>query len=516
MRTPYGKDLALATKWLDPVQAAARGFMVIVQDTRGRHASDGDWVPFRFERQDGFDSVEWAAAQAGSNGRVGMFGLSYFGNTQWLAAIEQPPSLAAIAPALTWSEPADGLFARGGAVELGLAVSWSLQYSLDYLSRTNHGSYDLEHRVDEVLNEFDVLDTQGYWELPVFEMTTLRKHRIPDLGSISALDDPQVEQRARVSGTYDSVTVPTYHTGGWYDLFLQGTLDNYQAMAGLRGDARLAVGPWTHATFTDPIGEQLFGVRSARQGVPSANRQDAGELELQWLGEQLGPNPVARPDDPVRIFVMGRNEWRTETGWPPARAREERWYLHANGSLNREAPRDDVHPSEFVYDPAAPVPTLGGHVVMSPAHGAGPVDQSRLEARADVLVFTSEPLQHDLEVTGRVRVVLDAESSASSTDWVARVCDVYPDGRSMNICDGILRVTDDARRPTCYEIDLWSTSNIFCRGHRLRIDITSSSFPRWDRNLNTGNQRLARIEAANQRIHHSASRPSYVVLPSVR
>ncbi|HTE64494.1 MAG TPA: CocE/NonD family hydrolase, partial [Solirubrobacteraceae bacterium] len=169
----------------------------------------------------------------------------------------------------------------------------------------------------------------------------------------------------------------------------------------------------------------------------------------------------------------------------------------------------------FTYDPADPVPTVGGHGVLSPGYPSGPFDQASVEARDDVLVYTSQPLRSELEVTGRVRVVLHAESTARSTDWVARLCDVHPDGRSINLCDGILRVADGAHRPGRHEIDLWSTSNVFLPGHRLRVHVTSSSFPRWDRNLNTGDQREPRHEVAWQRVSHAADRPSFIELPVI-
>jgi putative CocE/NonD family hydrolase len=219
------------------------------------------------------------------------------------------------------------------------------------------------------------------------------------------------------------------------------------------------------------------------------------------------------PEAPVRIFVMGRNEWRDLSSWPPKPVTIQPWFLHSDRSLSTARPDSADIESRFTYDPANPAPTLGGNGVMSPGYPAGPVDQARLEARDDVLIFTSDPLEHDVEVTGRVRVVLHAHSSARSTDWVARLCDVHPDGRSFNVCDGILRTAERADECARHEIDLWSTSNVFLRGHRIRVHITSSSFPRWDRNLNTGNQRDPRHQVAQQRVHHGRKRPSYIELP---
>ena len=199
---------------------------------------------------------------------------------------------------------------------------------------------------------------------------------------------------------------------------------------------------------------------------------------------------------PITKIRTGASDGRDETSWPLARARVERWFLGAGGTLAPSAPAADAEASRFDYDPVDPVPTVGGHIVLSEAFLPGSFDQGRVEAREDVLVFTSDPLERELVVTGRVRVVLHAVSSAPSTDWVARLCDVHPDGRSFNLCDGIVRIARGADALQRMEIDLWSTSNAFLPGHRLRVHVTSSSFPRWDRNLNTGGQSSSRMEVA--------------------
>ncbi|HET8815032.1 MAG TPA: CocE/NonD family hydrolase [Solirubrobacterales bacterium] len=517
-RTPYGKDDLTAIGWpgFDPVQDAARGFIVVVQDTRGRFASDGEWEPFRFEGQDGFDSVEWSARLPGSNGLVGMYGDSYNGNTQWLAAAERPPSLAAISPALTWAEPMDGLFARGGAVELGLALMWALATGLGDLERLGLQGNAVQDRVDAVIDEWDRLGKAGYQELPVEQGEVLRRLGVLDVGALRVLGDSRIAEWCRVTDAWDDVSLPTLHTAGWYDPFLQGTLDNYEAMAARGHDARLIVGPWAHNTFADPIGEGVFGMRAGMDGAPVHPLGSWNDLQLAWFRQHLEPETTAQlPDAPVRIFVMGRNEWREEPTWPPERAVTQRWFLCADGSLSSLSPAGEEPASEFVYDPADPVPTVGGNGVLWPGYRSGPFDQAEVEAREDVLLFTSDPLREDFEVTGRVRIVLHAESSAPSTDWVARICDVHPDGRSINICDGILRVADGAQVPKRHEIDLWSTSNVFLRGHRLRVHVTSSSFSRWDRNLNTGTQGDTRMAVAHQRVHHGVDRPSYIELPVI-
>lgn len=518
-RTPYGKQDPRNSATLDPVQAARRGFMVVVQDTRGQGRSDGEWMPLHYEQQDGYDSVEWAARLPGSNGRVGMYGGSYCGSTQWMAALQQPPSLGAISPFMTWSDPMDGLLSRGGALELGLAIPWTLWQGARRLATSVPPDDDRDRRVAHAIDDIDQLPCAGYWDLPVREMRVL-SHGFPDIGTIAMLSEPGLPERSRVAGHHDRVTVPSVHIGGWHDIFLQGTLDNYTAMTTLGRPAHLVVGPWAHGnqTLTDPTGALSFGIRSNGFAVAGTRGVDVNALQLAWMRHYLAPGDdkdLLSAQPPVRIFVMGRNAWREEAAWPLERARVERWYLSAGGGLTRDQPRATSPTTDFSYDPMDPVPTIGGHTSGIPATPPGPFDQAAIEARDDVCVFTSEPLETDLEVTGRVRASLYVDSSARSTDWVARLCDVHPDGRSFNICDGIVRVADGAERGGRVNVDLWSTSNVFLAGHCLRVHVTSSSFPRWDRNLNTGDQRRALHELARQRLHHEADRASYVELPVV-
>jgi len=519
-RSPYDKRTSEMLTPFDPLRAARAGFMVVMQDTRGRFASDGEWLPFRHERQDGYDSVEWAARLPGSNGRVGTFGDSYLGSTQWMAAVERPPSLAAISPALTWREPLDGLLGRGGALEWGLVLPWNLQTGAGHIVKHAASPEEARRRLDALIEDYDRLPSAGYWDLPVHDPAVLRRYGVPDLGTVSMLTNPDVADWSRVEGRHERVTVPALNTAAWHDIFLQGSIDNYVAMAALGRSARLVVGPWHHVEpFSDPVGARCFGLRGHRRGAPSHAHGDMIDEQLTWFRRHLDPQAAklaAEVDEPpVRIFVMGRNVWRDEQTWPLARAHAERWHLHGDGTLAPTAPPTDAPASAFAYDPADPVPTLGGNTVMSPAFPPGAFDQRRVEERADVLVFTSEPLERELEVTGRVRVVLHAQSSAPSTDWVARLCDVHPDGRSFNLCDGIVRVADAADQLQRVEIDLWSTSNAFLPGHRLRVHVTSSNFPRWDRNLNTGDQRGTQFETARQLVRHDADHPSWIELPVV-
>jgi putative CocE/NonD family hydrolase len=247
-------------------------------------------------------------------------------------------------------------------------------------------------------------------------------------------------------------------------------------------------------------------------------RIDFLSLQLRWFDHWLkGIDSGLLDEPPVRIFVMGVDRWRDEAAWPLTRAVETVWYLHGGGGLSQEAPGSGEGSDGYAYDPADPVRTHGGALLMTPEFRPGPLDQRPVEARADVLVYTSPPLQRDVEVTGPVKVLLWAATSAVSTDWVARLCDVFPDGRSINIADGIRRVRGEPGVPAEREIDLWATSNVFRAGHRIRLQVTSSCFPRWDRNLNTGDRAAegTRMEVARQTVLHDASRPSRILLPAV-
>lgn len=518
VRTPYDKGDMAETLWngLSPIRAAEEGFMVVAQDTRGRYSSDGDWEPLEHEGRDGFDTVEWAARLPGSNGRVGMFGGSYCGNAQWMAAIERPPSLSAISPFLTWSDPADGLVSRGGAVELGLGLTWPLLQAPDWLGRQTSDPAQLRSRIARLCADWEQLGRAGYWHLPVSSGTVVDRSGIPSLGGLAS-EDQKISQTAQVAGRHGCVQVPSFNTAGWFDVFLQGALDNYEAMSGLGEEAWLEVGPWAHEQFHDPVGGRIFGLQAARDGVSVESRGTWSETQLTWFRSRLDPtdSPIEPPEKRVRIFVMGVNRWREEKEWPPARAERQRWLLRSDGTLSQASERNGIGVSQFIYDPEAPVPTVGGQALMWPGFNVGSVEQSAVEGRTDVLTFTSAPLERPLEVTGRVRVYLHARSSAISCDWVARLCDVNAAGESFNLCDGILRVPTNADQPEVHEIDLWSVSNVFLPGHRVRVQVTSSCFPRWDRNLSTGHQELDGFDAAGQSVFHLPEKPSFIDLPVI-
>ena len=521
-RTPYGKSGVGNGLILDMLAAVERGYVVIHQDTRGRFASDGEWLPWHHERQDGYDTVVWAAKLPYCDGKVGMIGGSYTGQTQWTAAIAQPPGLHAIAPMITWSDPANGLMFRGGAIELGLNAAWCLMQSLGQLPKTESSPEALMAKLGTTLRDFDGLATGAYAELPAADLPAVVRTGLPDIGVRRALADPATMGEARVEGHHGRVTVPSLNVAGWYDIFQQGTLDNYVAMRANGVASRLVVGPWHHYSFSGMSGGQTgevnFGVSScAPPGTASVT-----DLQLSWFDRWLKDAPASAPDSAesesgVQIFVMGINEWRNEETWPPARAVDTPLYLGQGASLTTSPPAEASAPTPYRYDPADPTPTCGGAHLTTSEFPSGPADQARIEQRPDVLVFTGEPLTEDLEVTGRIRARLFAATDGPSTDWVVRLCDVDGAGVSRNVVDGIVRVQSEPGQVSEHEIDLWSTSIVFKAGHRLRVQVTSSNFPRWDRNLNTGEPALeaSRIRVAQQQVFHDAGRPSCLVLPVI-
>ncbi|MET7924815.1 CocE/NonD family hydrolase [Streptomyces sp. NPDC005349] len=517
-RTPYGRRRNLQS-FVNPFDAVSRGYILIRQDSRGRPNSEGHWLPFTYEVEDGHDTVRWAAALPGSSGVVGMLGGSYTGNTQWAAAIAAPPELRAIVPQITWCDPSDGLHFRGGAIELGLNGSWTLSTGAAEVAARADDPAEAAAALAAIAADHDALATRNYWELPAGALPAIARHNVKDIGVQRALADPSNADGATVAGKHSTVEAASLNVGGWFDVFQQGTLDNYTAMAAQGKPARLIVGPWTHgaagvmSSLSPGIaGETNFGLASTQDGAA------VGDLTLNWYDCWLkGIRNGIDAEPPVKIYVMGINQWRDESEWPLARAVDTPWYLGTDASLTPAEPTGEQAPDQYHYDPADPVITRGGNLVMAGEFPAGQFDQAVTEQRDDVLTYTSEPLAEDLEVTGRVRMRLHAATDAPSTDWVVRLCDVDTDGVSRNLCDGILRTRATPGEPGDHEIDLWSTSNVFRAGHRIRVQVTSSNFPRWDRNLNTGEpaRTAVTMRTAQQTIFHDAVRPSQIILPVV-
>lgn len=535
-RTPYSKNPGETPSYFH--RLAEAGFVVVVQDTRGRYMSGGVAVPHD-EGADGFDTVEWVATLPFVDGRVGMFGGSYSATTQLLAAPMRPPHLVALFPSASYASRYDMVF-QGGAFYLGDGLSWNLGQAKDARRRALEPTANRDREIGLTPDERRQLRDDWYWRLPLNAIRALEVGKYSP-GYFDLLAHPSYDrfwETFDVAAKHTQFQVPAYHLTGWYDSLLNGTLANF---AGLRDRAgseharrnqRLIVGPWTHArpsASTRAIGDVDFGA--------DAGFDSEGLLVRwfrHWMPQPASP-PSAPPADwsgaPVRIFVMGDNRWRDEQEWPLRRALPTAYHLRSGGRANSLTGDGQLTPlpstsggaaDRFDYDPATPVPTGA-----SGAYSRAPNDRRSVQQRADVLVYTSAPMTAPLEVTGPVRLVLWAASSARDTDFTAALSDVHPDGTARALTDGIVRARyRDSRtaptlltpdRPYEFTIEVGATSNVFLPGHRLRLEVSSSNFPRWDRNPNTGAPFGTddAIAKARQSVLHDAGHPSRLILPVV-
>ncbi len=534
-RTPYNRELASATEM---IRMAAAGFVVVVQDVRGRYGSGGAFVPFVAEAADGLDSVAWVADQVWSSGRVGMFGSSYVGATQWLAAAGDPQPLGAIAPAVTGSNYHEGWTYQGGALQLGFILTWGRTHLGlgDAATAARRGDIG-PSEVVRLLGEADAVEG-AFATRPLIDAAALGGWA-PYLREW--VGHPAYDEWWKALAPaehYERVTVPSLNIGGWHDIFIAGTLANYRGMRARGGSAaacrpHLLVGPWAHANLTGEFPEHRYGLASGATVTDLVGRQ------IRWFEHHLRDvdNGVDR-ERPVRLFVLGAEEWRDFDDWPPPGVEYVRWYLRSGGSANTargdgrlSTTRPGDEPADrFVHDPLRPVPTMGGATFLpglSVSANAGPRDQRGIEAREDVLCFTSEELSEPLEVVGPVSLTLFAASTARDTDFTGKLVDVHPNGRAEILTDGILRARyrDGLESPaplkpgTVYEleVDLQATAMVFARGHRIRLEVASSNFPRFDVNLGTAgdvaSEALTEAVIATNTVHHTADHPSHLLLP---
>ncbi len=539
-RTPYDKSMPLSRNMLDPLKAARHGYVVVIQDTRGRYTSEGEFYAFRDDSHDGYDTVEWAASQPWCSGKVGMYGNSYVGATQWQAAKSCPPHLAAIAPRVTASNYHEGWTYQGGAFELGFNVSWTLgNLTLaNFLSIAARKPIPQDRRV-QLAQAVDALEA-AFRFLPLQALPHLQDGLADYFYDWLAHPDyDDYWKHLSIEESHSRITVPALNIGGWYDIFLGGTIRNYLGMRekGATQEARrgqkLLIGPWQHGSSRGPgiAGDHYFGLGSDPLAI------DLEGVLLRWFDCWLkGAHNGIMDEPPVRLFVMGDNVWRVEQEWPLARAQSINYYLHSQGKANSingdgalsPQPPGDEPPDVFLYNPADPVPTRGGPLCCHAYFLAGGAyDQQEIERRQDVLVYSTPPLERDVEVTGPITVTLWAATSAPDTDFTAKLVDVCEHGCARNLTDGIIRARYRESKSTPslvepgraygYTIDLWATSNVFKAEHRIRVEVSSSNFPRFDRNTNTGKRIAedAELQPAVQTILHSAQYPSHIALPIV-
>jgi putative CocE/NonD family hydrolase len=504
-RSPYGNG---GEGNRDAHFFASRGYAVVVQDTRGRYESEGIFDAFQPEALDGYDTQQWVGKQTWCNGKIGTFGGSYVGFTQWMPAALQNPYLVTMVPTVTFSDFHDVVY-QNGAFRLDLFTPWSIEMTRPY----NLTSSDLAAKMDSVL-----------LTLPLIEQDRAMGWRVSFLRDWLLHPERDLFWDKTSISDYNNIRTSVYNVGGWYDILLGGTINNYLKMTEpginpeISSKQKLLIGPWIHSMGKRKIGELDFGEESAFNGT---------EIRLRWFDSQLkGLDNGIMEEPPVKIFVMGINQWRYENEWPLARTDYQNYYfqsrgnantLEGDGRLDTKPPKKESQDS-FDYHPENPVPTIGT---------MGPYDQRSVEERQDVLVYTSPPLKKELEVTGPVKAIIYASSSARNTDFTAKLVDVYPDGMAIRICEGIIRADHrDTDAPPSnilpgkiyeYQIDLWATSNVFRKGHRIRVEVSSSNFPRFDRNLNTGMffATDTTLITAEQVIYHSPDYPSHIILPVI-
>ncbi len=525
-RTPYSTERT-PSAYEDAVFFARRGYIFVYQDVRGRHESEGKWEPFRNDLEDGYDTVEWAARQPWSNGKVGMQGGSYLGQVQWRAAAAAPPGLVTIFPRVASTSIYHDWITLNGGWRLSFNFGWGPVRQESRIMQ-NTGPHTAKDGPQSI--SFDTAQRH----LPLIDMQELLgRHAQFYRDWIRRPDYDDYWKPLNVEESFEKIGVPVHTAGGWFDIFSQGTLRGYVGMsrqgktAAARQGSRLLIGPWGHGA-SRVTGDIDYG--------PEAN-VDEKAVQLRWFDYWLkGMDSGIQKEPPVILYVMGKNVWRHEKEYPLARTQYRKMYLASGGAANSDrgdgrlswtAPAAESKPDRYWYDPDNPVPSVGGNNCCGTPTPAGPRDQRPIESRNDVLVYSSAVLDRELEVTGPVKVVLHASSDAPDTDFVAKLVDVYPDGRAFNVAEGIVRARyrESLSRPALldpsrvyeFTIDLVGTSNVFLKGHRIRVDITSSHFPQFDRNPNTGEAfgLTAKVRVANQTAYHSSRYPSHILLPVI-
>lgn len=525
VRTPYGVQRDGVHETM--MKFAQRGYAVVMNDTRGRYESEGKWEPFRDEAKDGYDTIQWAAKQSWSNGKVATQGGSYLGHVQWRAGGEQPPNLVAMFPALAATNIYRDWITLNGGWRLSFNYGWGVVRMPNrimlpqYFHSETYSPPELKY--ETILKHLPLkdgdLESAGY---AVQHYRDWLAH--PDYDAYwKAISDEE---------QFDKINVPVHTSGGWFDIFLQGTINGFVgvrkhgANEKTRRETRMIIGAWGHGP-TQKFGDVDFG---------AANNRNQFETELRWFDHHLkGVNNGLDRQPPVEIFYMGVNQWQHEQDWPIPGTKFTPMYIASDGAANTVSGNGSLSFSQlasaasdaYSYDPNDPVPTLGGNNCCGSPTLAGPKDQRPLAARKDILVYASQPMTEPLAIAGPVKVKLFAVTDGPDTDWVVKLIDVAPNGFAINICEGIMRARyrNGVDKPALlkpgevyeYEVDLVGTANVFLPGHRIRVDITSSHFPQFDRNPNTGEAfgSSAKVRVAKQTIFHTAGRASHILLPVV-
>ncbi|WP_410608358.1 CocE/NonD family hydrolase [Amycolatopsis sp. lyj-109] len=479
VRSAYGRTGANADQLARPL--AERGFQVVIVSSRGTFGSGGVFDPFRCEREDGLDTLDWVVKQDWFGESMILVGGSYLGYTVWSVADRLPPQVKAIVPAVS---------------ESGLTLDWlppsGFSLEIPFLWGTQVAQQERPHAtLHNLLGERKKLQAMRTLPLNQADTAVLGTHvdYIQNVLTHDA-DDPfwaPLDHRERVA----DITVPASLIGGWYDFFLPGQLRDFRTMQDAGRPARLTIGPWPH--FSLALGGMMV--------------REALEFGLAHARDEHPPERAA-----VRLYVMGENTWRDFGAWPPPGYAPQRFHLHADGLLSADAPGEST-PDRYRYDPADPTPAAGGARI-TVTQRAGRVDNTALEARPDVLTYTTAVLDQDVEVIGEISAEIWFRSSLPSADVFVRLCDVDERGRSFNVCDGLTALAD-ADRTHCATVELWPTAHRFKRGHRIRVQVSSGAFPRYNRNPGTGEPRATAhtLRTADQQVFHTPQHPSAIVLP---
>jgi uncharacterized protein len=507
-RTPYTKTGAydIAKRFVP------HGYVWVAMDVRGRGDSDGKFVPYFNEANDGYDAIEWCAKQPWSTGKVGTIGGSYNGRTQWLTAVTQPPHLATM---IAMTSPSDPFVEFPTGLPLPLEITW------------------FHLTAGHLMQNMDAVDwAKLSWHLPLYTMDEAAGR--PSKQWKDQIDHAQLDsywEPLRYQNKYDRVQIPVLQISGWYDDEQIGTPLNFIGMTGksqpesVRARQKLVMGPWPHAiNSTSKLGDVDFG---------PTGKIDMDALWLRWFDRWLkGIENGIDKEPAVRIFRMGTNVWTDEKEWPLAGTQYRKFYLHSGGRANTlkgdgklaVEPPARQSADGYVYDPANPTPFV---TAPTSAQIGGPDDYRKIEERDDVLVYTSEPMTEDTFICGPVRAEIFAQSSATDTDFMAKLIDVWPSGFAQRLTDGMVRARFregmdkpkliEAGKVYSYSVNMWNTCQTFLKGHSIRLEIASSAFPKYDRNPNTGDPlgKSERMQKADQKVLHDDQHASYVMLPIV-
>jgi putative CocE/NonD family hydrolase len=520
MRQPYGRDIASTVVYAHPVWFARHGYNVVIQDVRGRGDSEGEFYPFRNEGPDGADTIAWLRARPESNGRVGMYGFSYQGMTQLLAAAEEPEGLQCISPGMTAADLYHGWFYRQGALKLAASLTWGIQ-----LLKADARRKQLRDASDRLEHTWANLSSQSS-VLPFRAHPALHGEGLPRY-ALDWFDHDQPGDywtSLDVSNRFGKIRTPALHISGWYDTYLKGSIDGFLALclsAGsdlARGNQYLIAGPWVHIPWGDRIGISHFGPEALL---------DTNSILIRWFDHWLKDSGTFAGEPRIRHFVLGENRWRQADTFPVQASHV--LYLHSrgnanslkgDGSLSANKPVPNELCDVFVHDPEVPVLAPGG-----PPAASGAFDQAAVEMGNNMLVYTTEPLTDPLWIFGIPRVVLHAATSLGNTDFTAKLIRVKPDGAADFICIGAARSSFLFRKTgyTANTIHVWTfsldaTSCRFDRGDRIRIEIASSAFPLFDRNpggdIASRNATSWDWQRSTQIIYHTQERPSALYLPA--